>query len=249
MTESLMQGEAEAAPEAVEAQTTETVVETQQSNEGERPEWLPEKYKSPEDLAKAYKALESKIGAKDEELRKSIMDELQQEAYAERPETAGDYQLPEAVDPESAVDSELLNWWAEHAFENGYSQDEFQKGIEMYMASGMAEGPDLEAETAKLGENASDRISAASMFATKFFPKDALPAIERMCESSEGIVALEHIMEAMKDGSFSGNTAPSAGASEADLREMMKDDRYHHPVHRDAAFVRQVEEGFKKLYG
>jgi len=79
MTESLMQGEAEAAPEAVEAQATETVVETQQSNEGERPEWLPEKYKSPEDLAKAYKALESKIGAKDEELRNSIMDELQQE--------------------------------------------------------------------------------------------------------------------------------------------------------------------------
>ena len=56
-------------------------------------------------------------------------------------------------------------------------------------------------------------------------------------------------MEAMKDGSFSGNSAPSAGSSEADLREMMKDDRYHHPVHRDPAFVRQVEEGFKKLYG
>ena len=134
MTESLIQGEAEAAPQAEEAQATETVVETPQSSEAERPEWLPEKYKSPEELAKAYKALESKIGTKDEDLRKSIMEELQKEAYAERPEKAGDYQLPESVDPDTAVDSELLNWWAEHAFENGYGQDEFQKGIEMYMA-------------------------------------------------------------------------------------------------------------------
>jgi hypothetical protein len=76
-----------------------------------------------------------------------------------------------------------------------------------------------------------------------------MPAIERMCESAEGIIALEHIAEAMKDGSFSGNSAPPAGSSETDLREMMKDDRYHHPMHRDASFVQQVEAGFKKLYG
>lgn len=249
MTESLMQAEAAPEVEADAAPAAEVQVEAPQAAETDRPEWLPEKYKTPEDLAKAYKALESKIGAKDEDLRNAIMEELQQEAYAERPESAGDYQLPETVDPETAVDSELLNWWADHAFENGYSQDEFQKGIEMYMASGMDQGPDLDAERGKLGDNAADRINAASLFATKFFPQDALPAIERMCESAEGIVALEHMMEAMKDGSFSGNSAPSAGSSEADLREMMKDDRYHHPVHRDPAFVRQVEEGFKKLYG
>ena len=53
----------------------------------------------------------------------------------------------------------------------------------------------------------------------------------------------------MKDGSFSGNSAPPAGSSETDLREMMKDDRYHHPMHRDPSFVKQVEAGFKKLYG
>ena len=246
MSESLMQAEAPAESEAV---AEETVAQEAQSSTDDRPEWLPEKYKSGEDLAKAYKALESKIGSKEEDLRKSIIDELQTEAYSSRPETAGDYQLPEGVDPETAVDSELLNWWSEHAYENGYDQGEFQKGIEMYMASSMSDGPDLESERAKLGDGASDRINSASLFATKFFPKEALPAIERMCESSEGIVALEHIMEAMKDGSFNGSSAPSAGSSENDLREMMRDDRYHHPVHRDPAFVRQVEEGFKKLYG
>jgi hypothetical protein len=49
------------------------------------------------------------------------------------------------------------------------------------------------------------------LFANKFFPESALPAIERMCETHEGIIALEHIMEAMKDGSFSGEHSAHAG--------------------------------------
>jgi hypothetical protein len=101
----------------------------------------------------------------------------------------------------------------------------------------------------KLGDNANQRIEAASIFANKFFPESALPAIERMCESHEGIVALEHIMEAMKDGSFSGNTSPMPRMNEQTLREMMQDDRYHNPARRDPHFVKQVEEGFRKLYG
>ena len=248
MSESLMESEPVAATEApVEAERDFVVAE---DAEATRPEWLPEKYNSGEDLAKAYKSLESKIGSKDADMREAILGELQQEAYADRPETAGDYELPDTIDPETAVDSELLNWWSNHSHENGYSQDEFKKGIEMYMSSGMGDsGPDIEAETAKLGDNATDRITSASLFATKFFPQDAMPAIERMCESAEGIIALEHIAEAMKDGSFSGNSAPPTGSSETDLREMMKDDRYHHPMHRDASFVQQVEAGFKKLYG
>ena len=146
-------------------------------------------------MAKAYKALESKLGSKEEYLRKTILDELQQEAYGDRPESAGDYQLPESIDPETAVDSELMSWWSEHAFENGYSQDEFQKGIEMYMQATQQNVPDLDAEAARLGDNASARVESASAFASKFFPDEVMPAIERMCESAEGIMALEVIME------------------------------------------------------
>lgn len=215
----------------------------------DRPEWLPEKYNSPEDLAKAYKELESKLGTKEEDLRKSILDELQQEAYGDRPESAGDYQLPESVDPDSTVDSELMSWWAEHAFENGYSQEEFQQGIEMYMRATEAQMPDLDAEAKKLGDNANTRIEAASAFAQKFFPSDVAPAIERMCESAEGIIALEVIMDAMKDGSFSENTSSAGRITEAGLQEMMQDPRYHNPAQRDPNFIKQVEEGFRKLYG
>ena len=33
------------------------------------------------------------------------------------------------------------------------------------------------------------------------------------------------------------------------LKSMMQDPRYHNPTKQDPAFVKQVEDGFKKLYG
>ena len=231
---------------AVEAPTEERDFVVAEDSQPQRPEWLPEKYNTGEDLAKAYKELESKLGTKDEDLRKQIVEEIQTEAFSERPESAGDYQLPESVDQESAVDNDLLQWWAEHSFENGFSQEEFNKGIEMYAQAVGDSQPDLESEAAKLGENANDRIQAASMFADKFFPTEAIPAVERMCESHEGILALETIMEAMKDGSFAAEAQSTAGHSEADLREMMNDPRYYKD--RDPHFIKQVTEGFQALY-
>ena len=241
MSESLM--ESNEAP-AAEEQRDFVVAEDSQP---ERPEWLPEKYSSGEDLAKAYKELESKLGGKEEDIRNKLLEEIQTEAFSDRPDSSGDYQLPDIVDDDLAVDNELLQWWSEHSFENGYGQEEFQKGIEMYAQAVNGSQPDLEAESAKLGDNANDRIQAASMFANKFFPQESLPAIERMCESHEGILALEAIMEATKDGSFSDGTQPTGQTTQADLDQMMNDPRYWDK--NDTAYVKQVEEGFKRLYG
>ena len=223
-----------------------TEADVQQAESPQKPEWLPEKYNTGEDLAKAYKELESKLGTKEEDIRSKLMEEIQSEAFSDRPETAGDYQLPESIDQESSVDNKLLSWWSEHSFENGYSQEEFEKGIAMYAEAIGDSQPDIQAEAQKLGDNAEQRIEAASLFANKFFPEAALPAIERMCESHEGIVALEAIMEAMKDGSFAGDTQATAGASEKELREMMNDPRYWKD--RDPHFIKQVTEGFQQMY-
>jgi hypothetical protein len=239
----------EAAIETAQADGRDFVTEAdiEQSSAPERPEWLPEKYSSGEDLAKAYKELESKLGTKEEDIRSKLLEEIQTEAFSDRPESAGDYQLPDIVDDDLAVDNELLQWWSEHSFENGYGQEEFQKGIEMYAQAVNGSQPDLEAEAAKLGDNANDRIQAASMFANKFFPEKSLPAIERMCESHEGILAIETIMEATKDGSFSSGSQSTGQITKAELDEMMNDPRYWDK--NDAAYVKQVEEGYKRLYG
>ena len=128
------------------------------------------------------------------------------------------------------------------------SQDEFQEGIEMY-AKAFGDGPDLEAEAERLGDNANQRIEAASLFANQFFPADALPAIERMCETADGIIALEAIMEATRDPSPTTDAQPSSQITQQSLEEMMKDERYWNASKRDSHFVKQVDEGFKRLYG
>ena len=211
-----------------------------------RPEWLPEKFNTAEDLAKSYDELSKKLGTKEEDMRNSILEEIQSQAFSDRPDSAGDYQLPDIVDDSLAVDSDLLKWWSEHSFENGYSQSEFEQGIEMYAQAISANQPDLDAEMAKLGDNANARIDAASAFANKFFPSSALPAIERMCETHEGIIALEAIQEAMKDGTFSEPVQAAGRISQDDLNEMMR----HPDYWKDGSQVRkQVEAGFKELYG
>ena len=250
MADSLIDSAAPEQPETQEqSETQERDFKVAEDEAPQRPEWLPEKYKSPEDLAKAYKELESKIGQREETLREQIVKELEEKAYEGRPESSGDYKLPEYVDESMAVDNDLLKWWSDHAFENGFSQEEFERGIEMYANANQASQPDLEAEAKKLGDNANDRIQAANMFANKFFPQDALPAIARMCESHEGIIALEAIMEAVRDGGYSESSGAPGGVTEDSLREMMQDERYWNPAKRDAGYIKQVNDGFAKLYG
>ena len=224
--------------------TQEDVEKVEQTSE--KPEWLPEKYKTGEDLAKAYKELESKLGAKDEDLRNQIIEEIQSEAFSDRPETSGDYQLPDIINQEEAVDNDLLKWWSEHSFNNGFSQEEFEEGIKIYSESVLGTQPSYEEEVSKLGDNADARIDAASLWANKFFPESALPAIEKMCESHEGIIALETIMAGMKDGSFAGDTASASEVNEADLRKMMDDPKYWKD--RVPNLHKQVAEGFKRIY-
>jgi len=222
--------------ETASEETTEATTEApaEATTENERPEWLPEKFKTPEDLAKSYGELTKKLTSKEEDLKAALKEELLQERF------------PEFIDQETAPDSELLNWWANHAHEQGYSQEQFEDGIKKYFDA-LPSPPDIEAETKKLGDSANDRIRAASIFASSFFPKETMPAIERLCESAEGIIALEAIMEATKDGNFGSTAAPAGQVTREELTEMMKDPRYS-GIHKDPAYVQKVNEGFQKLY-
>ena len=213
----------------------------------ERPEWLPEKYKSGEDLAKAYKELESKLGTREEEFREKFIEELNAEAYKDRPESAGDYQLPDFVDEGEAIDNDLVKWWAELSYENGFSQDEFSKGIEMVIGSMNADVPDLEAEMSKLGDNANARIEAAALFSNKFFPEEHMASIERLTETADGLMALEFIMDQVKGASVNGESTPVDQITEESLRSMMQDERYWNPARRDMDYVKQVDDGWQKF--
>ena len=213
----------------------------------DRPEWLPEKFKTPEDLVSSYSHLESKLGKSDEELRSQIKEELHQEQWADRPATVGDYTIPDSLDEEAAVGDELLNWWAQFSYDNGFGQDKFEAGVEKYV-NAVTGGVSLEEEHAKLGENADARIEAVKLWSNQFFDESQYEAIERLGETAQGIEVLEKIMSTINVTPVAANVEASSQISEDELRGMMMDERYWKQGSRDAAFVKRVEDGFSKLY-
>lgn len=229
-----------------EADNVEVAVEATEAPA--RPEWLPEKFNTPEDLASSYSQLESKLGTSQDEMRQQLIEEFEQTAIEGRPNTAGDYLVPEGLDDNLVNDNELFQWWANHAFENAYSQEEFEQGINMYAQALDANQPDLDAEKAALGENADARIEAVDLWSQKFFPEEYQDAILGLGASAKGIEALEFLMSQMSASSMAGNTGAIQPLNEGDLQSMMKDERYWNPVKRDNAYVQKVQEGFSKLY-
>jgi hypothetical protein len=214
----------------------------------ERPEWLPEKFNTPEDMAASYASLESKLGQGQNEIRAQIERELEVSALEGRPETAGDYELPEQINEAEAVDNEMLAWWAEHSFENGYSQEEFADGIAKYAAYMESQEPNLEAERQALGENADARIEAVDLWASKNVPEEFADQIELLGQSAKGIKMLEHLMYQSQQTSPQGQFVAPQATNENQLKTMMQDPRYWNPAQRDPNYVKQVQEGFSKLY-
>ncbi len=154
--------------EQVEQQSEAPVTETPVAEA--RPEWLPEKFADPADMAKAYGELESKLGKGEEELRTKLMSEMETEAFADRPASVGEYVLPEVLDEGEAVDNQLLDWWSNYSWENGLSQEEFAEGIQKYADAVMVQQPDLESVKKDLGDNAGARVEAVQLWMNKFFP-------------------------------------------------------------------------------
>ena len=215
----------------------------------ERPEWLPEKFETPENLVQSYGELESKIGQKDESVREQFLQELETEFYNGRPADVGDYKIPESIDPELAQDNEMFNWRANEAYENGYSQEEFEAGIGKFAEFMNSMQPDITAEKVKLGDNADARLEAVTLWTQNNFNEEEFGAIQMLASTAEGVGVLEKIMEMQKSSSLSGHATAPSSISQSDLDDMMRDPRYWKPGERDQNFVNKVTEGFNKLYG
>ena len=227
------------------------VVSEEQQAQEQRPEWLPEKFKSPEDFAKSYSSLERRLSEGEDGFREKFLEEINETVVEGVPETADDYMLPEGIDETLAPDNELLNWWANHAHSNNYTQEEFEEGINMYRdAIDNAVGGDeidSEAEMAALGDNAPERLEAVRLFSEQFFTEKEFEEIADLCSTAEGVSAVERIMSALQE---SGNidSQPTNTLDEDTLREMMRDERYWKQGQRDPNFVKEVDEGFEILY-
>ena len=228
-------------------ETSATPTTVEEYSVPERPEWLPEKFKTEKDLVESYQSLEKKMGQKEEDLKKTWEEDMNKLAYENRPDKKGDYILPENIDQTMASDNPLLNWWVDHSFENGFSQEEFAQGIEMYAKGIEANLPNTTQEEARLGDNSSERLQAVELFANQFFPEDMQKSVEKITETADGVFVLEHIMEQQKT-SQNIQTEPANRITQEGLESMQKDPRYYNPAKRDSSFVEKVNEGYRKLY-
>lgn len=80
-------------------------------------------------------------------------------------------------------------------------------------------------------------------YGRKNLPGDVL---ENLSSSFEGVMMLHRMMTGEGGGMASPRVDTAAGASEDDLRGMMRDPRYWRQ--KDPAFVSRVTEGFRQIY-
>ena len=246
MEETLLQAQSEAPAET----TTETPAVETAPTETSRPEWLPEKFNDPADMAKAYSELEGKLGKGEEDIRTKLMEEMETEAFAERPASVGDYILPDTLDEAEAVDNELLGWWSNYSWENGLSQDEFAEGIAKYAEAVQGQQPDLEAVSKELGDNATARVEAVQLWMNKFFPDPTMQeAVAELGSSSAGIKALEYVIEQTKSTSPNPTAQVAGQITQLDVEAKMKDPRYWQQGKRDNSFIQEVNNDWKRLHG
>lgn len=240
------------------SQETEQATTTEPSP---RPEYIPEKFWNTEknevnmeEFGKSYSNLEKYVGGKKEELRDQIVDELQQEAIAERPEDIQGYELPKLPD---GVTEELVNanpmtdWWRNFCYENAYDQEVFEDGVNKYVDMYVGNQVDIDSEKEKLGENADARLNAVNNWASSVFTPEQYEAISStLGQSVDGIEALEKMMNMNKQtiSNAQNFTQPERPLTIEDVRSMMKDKRYFDPKERDESYVRKVDDAFARLY-
>ena len=239
---------------AVNDQITDAVTQTEAPA---RPEWLPEKFlvnnePAYENLAKSYGELEKTYRAKEEDLRAKLIDELAAEAYQGRPEAPEKYELPtiEGADVGVMAEHPLTKWWAEFAFENGFDQETFKSGIEMYLQARAQDVPNPEQELKALGDNAKARTEAVGLWVGQNFDESEIGVIEQICTTAQGVKVMEKLMQMVRGEAGSDDVfVPMEQVTEADINKMMQDRRYWSPTDRDPTYIKKVESYFQKKYG
>jgi len=140
---------------------------------GERPSWLPSKYKSAADVGKAYAELEKRLGQAPSEYDFSKGETWMEPDYEPFHHLA-DFAKQNHV-PQSVMDKMLETV--------GLYLDEFK--------------PDIEEEKAKLGEKGAERIQLLNNWAKSNLSEKAFTTLAGHMRTADAIEALEEIREKM----------------------------------------------------
>ena len=247
-------------------QTEETIVDTTQETPNtdtssiEIPEYIPTKFwdvdrneVKVEELGASYKALESKLGMRTEELSKQIREDLEGERKSSVPESY-EIRLPEGLPEDIQIDVDpeqpLIQEWQQICKDNGLSQDIFDKGVSAFVNNEINGLPNIQQEMEELGDNAKSRVEAVDLWSRKYLSTDAYSSIANLATTAKGIKAIEELMKLNKSSPLpNANTVIDAELDDNDLKSMMADPRYWDPSRRDPAYVARVTGLFQKKHG
>ena len=211
--------------------------EVAQDNQSERPEWLPEKFKSPEDLAKSYTELEKKLSQPSDD------EAAEPEAEANETEQSPAPQFDKYAE-EFATSGELSADSFSELENMGYPKemvDTYIKGLQSAQSADsnsvmeLAGGQDGYTE---LTDWARDNMAEAELNVYNQMVEsntdNAKVAVEWLMSRREAAGAVEPNLLSGKSGSPQRDEFRST----AEVVSAMKDPRYH----ADAAFRKDVEE-------
>ena len=251
--------------EQVQETQDTSVDETQETPETstssiEIPEYIPNKFWDTdrnevkvEELGASYKALESKLGMRTDELSKQIREDLEAERKSGVPESY-EITLPEGIPEDVQIDvnpeQPLIQEWQQICKDNGLSQAIFNKGVSAFVNNEISGLPNIQEEMAKLGDDAKTRVESADLWSRKYLTPKSYDTIASLASTAEGVQAIEELMNLNKAKPLpNANTVVDAELDEGDLRAMMQDPRYWDAARRDPAYVARVQGMFQKKYG
>jgi len=217
-----------------------------------RPEGLPEKFQTVEELAQAYNEMGTKIREKFDlpegyESPSQVIEELQQLKESNTPpEKYENLKLPEGVDELGESDTEFFK-------ELGLSEEKAQKVMDYFTENvlpAMAEKT-AEVEKERLGRQwgmdpqtpeFQDRMAALREWAYRNFPESA---VQDMAKSASGVMGLYNMMKAGYDKQqTSMNQQSEPQVTPQQIQSMVNDDRYWN----DAAFRAEVERKISQMH-
>lgn len=168
---------------------------------GDMPEWYnAEKYKSVAEQAKAQRELEKRLGG-----------------FTGAPKDG--YQAPEGVDAED----ELFQQLQQFGEKTNMSQDALAEAWQLLSAQdSVAQEVSQEAELAKLGDNASQRISQADTVLRNNLSAEDYEKAKNLVTTAESVELIETMVRAMQPAKLpiDGNIQPG-GITWADIEKQM----------------------------
>lgn len=233
--------------ENIEVQAGESE-QPQESTQSERPDWLPEKFERPEELANSYKELERSFYKRRDEFRNEIMEEINKEAANHAPTSPADYEInveaPEGLEYQINEEDPMLDWFKQTAHNYGLSQDEFNGLMSEYVQMDAMRGPDWNVESEHLGEYAEKRLERVDGWAHKNLSEEAYNVFANVPASAGMVQLFEELMELNGQPQFNmvSESEFQEQISIDDLRTMQNDPRYW--KEKDPAFIARVRAGF-----